>query len=32
LGRVADLAGIVRDPADTRLPSMDREALPVLIE
>jgi transposase len=32
LGRVADLAGIVRDPADTRLPSIAREALLVLIE
>jgi transposase len=32
LGRVADLAGIVRDPADTCLPSTAREALLVLIE
>jgi transposase len=32
LGRVADLAGIVREVADTRLPSIAREALLVLIE
>jgi transposase len=32
MGRVADLAAIVRDPADSRLPSMAREALLVLVE
>jgi transposase len=30
IGRVADLAAIVRDPADGRLPSLAREALLVL--
>src|SRR3712207_2532665 len=32
MGRVADLAAVVRDPADSRLPSMAREALLVLVE
>jgi transposase len=32
MGRVADLAAIVRDPTDGRLPSMAREALLVLVE